>query len=76
MGVTNFLERRIWQHQTKAIEGFSKRYGLDRLIYFEQSRDVNQAIAREKEIKGWLRMKKIALIERENLAWDDLSASW
>ena len=76
VGVTNSLETRIWQHKSKAIEGFSKRYGLDRLVYFEEFRDVNRAIAREKELKGWLRVKKIALVEAGNPAWRDLSAGW
>ena len=52
VGVTNSLERRIWEHKSKVIEGFTKQYGLTRLVHFEMFRDVNQAIAREKEIKG------------------------
>ena len=76
IGVSNSLERRIWEHKAKIIEGFSKRYGLDRLAHFEEFRDVHDAIAREKEIKGWLRTRKIALIETGNPAWSDLSAGW
>jgi putative endonuclease len=76
VGVTNSLERRVWQHKTKAIEGFSKRYGLNRLVYFEQFRDVNNAIAWEKSVKGLLRSKKLALIERVNPQWRDLGAGW
>jgi putative endonuclease len=76
VGVTNDLERRVWQHKTKAIEGFTKQYGLDRLIHFEQFRDVNQAIDREKEIKGWLRKRKLGLIEKDNPEWADLSSNW
>jgi len=76
VGVTNSLERRIWEHKTKLIEGFTKQYGPDRLVHFEEFRDVNQAIAREKEIKGWLRKRKLALIEKDNPDWADLSAGW
>jgi putative endonuclease len=76
VGVTNSLKTRIWQHKAKQIEGFTKRYGLDHLIYFEEFRDVRDAIDREKVIKGWLRARKIVLIETENPAWSDLSAGW
>jgi putative endonuclease len=76
VGVTNSLQRRIWEHKTKAIEGFTKQYGLTCLVHFEQFRDVNDAIGREKTIKGWLRKKKLALIESENREWNDLSAGW
>ncbi len=76
VGVTNSLKRRLWQHKTKAIEGFTKRHGLDRLVPCEEFRDINRAIAREKEIKGWLRKKKLALIEATNPTWQDLGADW
>jgi putative endonuclease len=76
IGVTNSLERRIWQHKTKAFEGFTKRYGLNRLVYFEEFRDVTDAIAREKEVKGWLRRKKLDLIHKGNPLWRDLSQEW
>ncbi|SDS62482.1 GIY-YIG nuclease family protein [Opitutus sp. GAS368] len=76
VGVTNSLERRIWEHKTKAIEGFTKQYGLTQLVHFESFRDVSTAIAREKEIKGWLRRRKLALIEEANPQWTDLSAGW
>ncbi len=76
VGVTNSLERRIWQHKAKVIEGFTKQYGLNQLVHFEQFRDVNAAIAREKEIKGWLRKRKLELIEGGNPDWADLSAAW
>ena len=74
--MTNSLERRVWQHKAKAIEGFTKQYNLTQLVHFESFRDVNSAIAREKEIKGWLRKRKLALIEDGNPQWLDLSASW
>lgn len=57
VGVTNSLERRVWQHKSKLIEGFTKQYGVDRLMHFEQFRDVSSAIEREKAIKGWTRKK-------------------
>ena len=76
VGVTNSLERRIWEHKTKAIEGFTKQYGLSRLVHFEQFRHITEAIAREKEIKGWLRKRKLGLIEADNPGWADLSANW
>jgi putative endonuclease len=76
VGVTNDLKRRVWQHKSKALQGFTKQYGLDLLVHCEQFRDVNQAIGREKEIKGWLRKRKLALIEKENAQWSDLSANW
>jgi putative endonuclease len=76
VGVTNSLHRRIWQHKTKAIDGFTKQYGLTLLMYFEQFTGPTAAIAREKEIKGWLRKRKLELIERENPNWSDLGAGW
>jgi len=76
VGVTNSLMRRVWQHRTEALDGFTKRYGLKALVYFAEFRDIKQAIAREKEIKGWLRVKKAALIRQENPLWKDLAADW
>lgn len=76
VGVTNSLERRVWQHKTKQLEGFTKKYELDRLVLFEEFRDIRDAIDREKQIKGWLRAKKIQLIETNNPTWRDLSADW
>ena len=76
VGVTNGLERRIWEHKNKAAPGFTSRYNVDQLMYFEAFRDVDDAIAREKQIKGYGRIKKIALIERENPSWNDLSVAW
>ena len=75
-GVTNSLEKRVWQHKTKAIEGFTKRYNCDQLVYLEIFQDVKQAIAREKQIKGWSRDKKDALIATRNPEWNDLAADW
>ena len=71
-GVTNNLERRVQEHRSKLVPGFTQRYNITQLVYWEEYRDVGDAIAREKEIKGWLRRKKIALIESVNPYWDDL----
>ena len=75
-GVTNDLVRRVWQHKSAATAGFTKQYRVERLVYFEQTNDVNAAITRQKEIKGWSRAKKIALIESVNPTWDDPSSGW
>ena len=73
IGVTGNIDRRIVEHKQKPVCGFSSRYNIDRPVYYEIYGDVLRAIAREKEFKGWRREKKIALIERENPTWDDLS---
>jgi len=75
-GITNNLERRVYEHKSKLIPGFTARYNVTKLAYFEEGMDINLAIAREKEIKGWLRKKKIALIEALNPKWRDLSEDW
>jgi len=76
IAMTNDLGRRIVEHKNGEIAGFTQRYHLNRLVWFEYFRDVNAAIAREKSLKGWLRSKKIALIEKDNPCWFDLSADW
>ncbi len=76
VGVTNNLERRISEHKQGLIEGFTKKYGCKRLVYYEYFSDINNAIAREKTIKGWLRMKKANLIKTVNPQWKDLSEEW
>ena len=76
IGVTNDLARRVYEHKNKLIPGFTAKYNITKLVYFETTTDVRTAIAREKQIKGWLRAKKIALIESVNPNWDDLSADW
>jgi putative endonuclease len=73
IGVTNNLERRVLEHQVKLIPGFTEHYGLTHLVYYESTNDINAAISREKEIKGWVRRKKTALINAFNLEWKDLS---
>ena len=75
-GVTNDLERRVHQHKCKSIEGLTKRYNITRLVYFESTDDGTVAIAREKQIKGMLRNKKIELIKTLNPEWKDLSEDW
>ena len=72
-GVTNNLERRIYEHKHHLVNGFTNKYNIDKLVYFEETNDINAAISREKQIKGWLRKKKIALIESLNPGWKDLS---
>ena len=67
------MPRRIYEHKNKLVEGFTKKYSLTKLVYYEISEDVRSAIAREKQIKGWLRSKKIDLIESMNPEWRDLS---
>jgi len=74
-GVTNDLERRVFEHK-QGKQGFTARYRLSRLVYFETTTDVRSAIEREKEIKGWIRRKKIALIAAANPKWHDLSERW
>ena len=75
-GVTNNLERRLLQHRSKVQDGFTARYNINRLVHFEVFGDVRLAIGREKQIKAWGRMKRIALIESVNRGWKDLSDGW
>ena len=72
-GVTNFLERRVRQHKQKLAEGFTKQYDITRLVYFEPHGQIKAAISREKQIKGWRREKKLALIRSMNPTFRDLS---
>ena len=75
-GVTNNLGRRLYEHKNKVVEGFTKKYNIDKLVYFEQTNDINSAIEREKEIKGWRREKKDQLVNSMNPQWKDLSEEW
>ena len=75
-GVTYNLERRVFEHKNSSIEGFTKKYNINSLVYYEETNDILTAIGREKQIKGWLRNKKIALIESINPEWKDLSEEW
>jgi len=72
-GMTNDLERRIWEHKGGEIPGFTQKYKAKKLVYFEDTGSVKSAIAREKQIKGWVRQKKIELVETMNPKWEDLS---
>jgi putative endonuclease len=72
-GVTNDIARRMYEHKNALVPGFTKKYKVDRLVYLEETGDVKAAIAREKQIKGWLRVKKEALINSVNPSWNDLS---
>ena len=75
-GVTNNIIRRVWEHKHKLIEGFTKKYNITILAYYETTSDVKEALYREKHIKGWRRERKISLIENMNLDWIDLSDGW
>ena len=76
IGVTNNLERRLYEHKNKLVDGFTKKYNLHKLVYFDTTTDVRSAIEREKQLKGWARAKKNALIESINPDWTDLSEDW
>ena len=73
VGVTNNLERRVYEHKNKLVEGFTQKYNINKLVYFEETNDIRVAIAREKQIKGWMRQKKDALVVRMNPEWADLT---
>lgn len=75
-GVTNDLMRRVYEHKHGIFLGFTSSYRITRLVYAEETSDIQIAIRREKQIKGWLRAKEIALIEARNPTWEDLSADW
>jgi len=74
VGMTNNLAKRVFEHKNKLIPGFTTRYAINQLVYFEVFNNPQDAIQREKQIKGWLREKKIALIETVNPTWNDLSS--
>ena len=76
VGVTNNLLRRVYEHKHKLVEGFTKKYNLTYLAYYDETTDVMSAIEREKLIKGWNRSKKIELIESVNPRWQDLAMDW
>ena len=76
IGVTNDLTRRLYEHREGLGGGFTKKYNLTSLVHFETTTDVTGAITREKQIKGWRRSRKVALIESTNPSWRDLSADW
>jgi putative endonuclease len=76
IGVTNDLSRRLAEHKNKLISGFTAKYNVHTLVYYESTSDINSAISREKQIKEWKRTWKIELIEKENPDWKDLSEDW
>jgi putative endonuclease len=76
VGMTNDLERRVYEHKHKLVEGFTQRYNVRKFVYYEHTTDVYAAIAREKEIKKWRREKKNTLVETMNPDWKDLSDEW
>ncbi len=73
IGVTNDLQRRVFEHKNKLVEGFTQKYNVDKLVYYESTEDVESAILREKQLKNWRKEKKLVLIERMNPKWLDLS---
>jgi putative endonuclease len=75
-GMTNSLDRRVFEHKRHLIPGFTAKYDCTRLVWFEEHSDVHNAVAREKQIKGWLRARQICLIESVNPHWNDLARNW
>jgi putative endonuclease len=75
-GVSNDLARRVNEHKQGLVSGFTSKYRITRLVYFEEFADIRDAISREKEIKGWKRLRKISLIESHNPTWEDLAKNW
>ncbi len=76
VGVTNDLERRVYEHKNHLTGGFTSKYHHTMLVYYEETSDIHSALAREKELKGWRRSKKVDLIESVNPKWVDLAMNW
>ena len=76
VGVTNNLERRLYEHRNHLVDGFTKKYNVHKLVYYEYTNDVYSALEREKQLKGWTRAKKNALVAKANPTWKDLSLEW
>ena len=76
VGVTSNLPKRLYEHRSGFVEGFTKKYNIHKLVYYEEASYLRSALAREKQLKGWTRAKKNALIQRLNPEWKDLSANW
>ncbi|KKQ53058.1 MAG: Endonuclease [Parcubacteria group bacterium GW2011_GWD2_38_11] len=76
IGVTSNLIKRSWEHKNKIVEGFTKEYGVDKLVYYETTNDINSALLREKQLKKWNRQWKLELIEKENPNWADLAMEY
>ncbi len=75
IGVTNNLHRRVYEHKNKLVDGFTKKYNVHKLVYFEETTDIMSAIEREKQLKGWNRAKKNELVETMNPKWKEISLS-
>jgi putative endonuclease len=75
-GMSSDLKQRVYTHKEGMVEGFTKKYRIDRLLYYEETSDVKAAISREKQIKSWSRQKKVELVEKANPTWEDLSEDW
>ena len=76
IGVTNDLERRLYEHRNHLVDGFTSRYNVHKLVYYETTNDIYAALSREKQLKGWTRAKKNALVAQMNPAWIDLTKMW
>lgn len=76
VGVTDNIERRLWEHKNKLVKGFTNKYNINKLIYLEEYNDITEAIYREKQIKGWAREKKMELIKTQNPEFNDLGKEW
>ncbi len=76
VGVTNNLERRMYEHKEKLIKGFTEKYRINRLVHYEEFKNIIEAIEREKQLKNWRRQWKIELIEEDNPEWKDISLGW
>ena len=76
IGVTNNLERRLYEHKNGIFEGFTKKYNVKKLVYFEETNNIIEAIQREKELKKWRKEKKNLLVEMQNKEWKDISDNW
>ena len=76
IGMTNILERRLYEHKNKSVKGFTSKYGVNKLVYFEEYNSYQEAILRETQMKKWKREWKINLIEKDNPLWIDLSKDW
>ena len=71
-GVTSDIRKRVYEHKSKMVKGFTEKYNCNKLVYCEHNTDIKQAIQREKQIKGWLRARKIELVEKENPEWNEI----
>ena len=76
VGKTNDLQRRVFEHKSRLVDGFTSRYHVTRLVHYEETGHLIAAIERERQLKGWIRARKVALIEDANPAWSDLSEEW